>query len=104
MNKEIVVNGKKYKLPKINFMAVCELEDLGFDFSKLDKKMMSSGRALLAYVMKVDLETASKAFEKHLETDPNGFQNIFVPLFNMISESDFFQRMAQQTVATEKNS
>lgn len=98
--KKITVNGKEYTLPKIDFNAVCELEDLGFDFSKIDKKMMSTGRALLAFVMKTDIETASKEFSKELENNPEAFQSIFVPLFNMISESDFFQRMAQQKVSS----
>ena len=46
MVKKITIGGKDYTLPKIDFNAVCELEDLCFDFSKVDKKMMSTGRAL----------------------------------------------------------
>ena len=101
MVKKITIGGKNYPLPKIDFNAVCELEDLGFDFSKVDKKMMSTGRALLAFVMKTDTQTATRAFEKEMEVNKNAFNDIFVPLFNMISESDFFRAMAQQDVETE---
>ena len=101
MVKKITIGGKNYPLPKIDFNAVCELEDLGFDFSKVDKKMMSTGRALLAFVMKTDTQTATLAFEKELDVNKNAFNDIFVPLFNMISESDFFRAMAQQDVEAE---
>ena len=101
MVKKITIGGKNYPLPKIDFNAVCELEDLGFDFSKVDKKMMSTGRALLAFVMKTDIQTATLAFEKELDVNKNAFNDIFVPLFNMISESDFFRAMAGQEVSTE---
>lgn len=101
MVKKITIGGREYILPKIDFNAVCELEDLGFDFSKVDKKMMSTGRALLAFVMKTDIKTASAAFEREMEINKNAFNDIFVPLFNMISESDFFRKMAQQDVETE---
>ena len=30
MNKEIIINGKSYNLKKIDFSAICLLEDLGF--------------------------------------------------------------------------
>lgn len=101
MVKKITVNGNEYTLPKIDFDAVCELEELGFDFSKVDKKMMSTGRALLAFVMKTDIHTAGKEFEKAMKADNNSMQTIMVPLFNMISESDFFRAMAGQEMATE---
>lgn len=101
MVKKITIGGKDYILPKIDFNAVCELEDLGFDFSKVDKKMMSTGRALLAFVMGTDIQTASRAFEKELKVNKEAMNTIFVPLFNMISESDFFREMAGQDVETE---
>lgn len=101
MVKKITVNGKNYTLPKIDFDAVCDLEELGFDFSKVDKKMMSTGRALLAFVMKTDIRTASAEFEKEMKQNKSAFNDIMVPLFNMISESDFFRAMAGQEVSTE---
>ena len=101
MLKKITIGGKSYTLPKIDFNAVCDLEELGFDFSKVDKKMMSTGRALLAFVMGTDIQTASTAFEKEIEQNKSAFQDIMVPLFNMVTDSDFFRAMAGQEVSTE---
>ena len=101
MVKKITIGGKNYTLPEIGFEEIVELEELGFDFSKIKKKMFTTGRALLALVMKTDVKTASQAFEEELKTNKNAFNDIFVPLYNMISESDFFRAMAGQEVSTE---
>ena len=93
---KITVGGKDYKLPKLDFNAVCELEELGMDFSRIQKMSMSTGRALLALVMKTDCKTAAKAYEDELEKDEEAFNKIMLPLYNMINESDFFQKMARQ--------
>ena len=49
MNKEIIINGKSYNLKKIDFSAICLLEDLGFSASDLKGKTFSSIRACFAF-------------------------------------------------------
>ena len=101
-NKTINVNGKVYKIPEIDFNAVCELEELGLDFSKMNKKTFSVGRILLAFVMNVSLEEAGKAYSKHSENNNNALNEIMIPLFNAVNESDFFQKTLKEGVKKSK--
>lgn len=98
MNNNITINGKNYKLPTIDFNAVCDLDDLGFHIGdeQTSKKIFGSIRALSAFVMGTDLATAGKEIEEHIKN--GGSFDDFAPLFDMINKSDFFT----MTEATEK--
>ena len=37
----ITIGGKEYPFPKINFMAMCDLEERGFDIAQFTKKPLS---------------------------------------------------------------
>lgn len=86
---KITILGKEYDAPKLNFKEACELEELGFDFSKVDKRMFNSLRILLAYVMKTSVEQATE----FIENNPSEFGAISEQLFNIVANSDFFKKM-----------
>lgn len=92
--EKIKINEKEYELRKIDFNAVCELEDLGMSIINIKDKTFKSIRALVAFVMKCDLDKAGKEVESHLAN--GGKINDFTPLFEMISKSDFFRNLSQQ--------
>lgn len=92
--EKIKINEKEYELRKIDFNAVCELEDLGMSIIDIKDKTFKSIRALVAFVMKCDLDKAGKEVESHLAN--GGKIKDFTPLFEMISESDFFRNLSQQ--------
>ena len=100
--ENIIINGKTYKIPKIDFNAVCELEELGLDFSQMNKKTFSVGRILLAFVMKASIDEAGDAYSKHLENNNNALNDIMMPLFNAVNESDFFQKTLKEGAKKSK--
>lgn len=100
LNRKIKVCGKEYVLPKLDFNAMCELEELGFDITKAGSKTMSTIRSLLAFVMKCTPEEAAKAIEQEVKEN-HSFVAISETLFGMINDSDFFQNLAQTPTTAE---
>lgn len=91
----IIINKKIVTIKPIDFSAICALEDLGFDVTKVGSKAFSSVRSAVAFHMGVTLEEASAEIETHVKN--GGKINDFVPLLEAITESDFFQNLAQNT-------
>lgn len=92
--KTITINNKEYNIKKIDFNALCELEDLGFAISEVKNKTFKTLRALVAFVADCDVEKASEIIEQHLKNG-GGKIDDFTPLFTMVSESDFFRNISQ---------
>ena len=47
------INNSEYRIPELNFNAMCALEELGASFTEMDKKVLSTVRAFLALAMGV---------------------------------------------------
>lgn len=94
MENSIIINSKEYKVPKFDFEAICELEDLGLDFTSIQSKSFSSIRTLVAYVLKTDVKEASKVIEQHIVN--GGEITDFTPLLEALGKSDFFQAQAKK--------
>ena len=92
MNKEIIINGKSYNLKKIDFDAICYLEDLGFSTSDLKSKTFSSTRACFAFHSGLDLVKAGHEIEEHVKN--KGKFTDFAPFITSVVESDFFQSLS----------
>lgn len=92
MKTSIIINSKEYKVPKFDFDAMCELEELGLDFNST-KQSFSYIRALVAYTMKCDLNEASEAISEHVKT---GSIADFSVLSKALTESDFFQNLTKK--------
>lgn len=93
MNK-VKINGKEYQLKNIDFGAMCELEELGFDIKNVEKKSFSTIRALVAFTMGVSIEKAGQEIEEHLAN--GGKFDDFAPISQSFSESDFFTKLLSQ--------
>lgn len=91
-NKEIVINGKSYKLKKVDFQGICELEDLGFDATSIKGKTFNLLRACFAYHAGLDLDKASKEIENHIKN--KGKLDDFEPFIISVVQSDFFQSLS----------
>lgn len=91
--EKIKINEKEYELRKIDFNAVCELEDLGFSPLKIGDKSFSSIRALVAFIAKCDIFKASKEIENHIAK--GGKLDDFYPLITMVTNSDFFRNLSK---------
>jgi hypothetical protein len=92
MKKSIVINSKEYEVPSFDFGSICELEELGLDFNST-KQSFSMIRALVAYTMKCDIETASKEINEHIKTNSIADFNV---LIKALTESDFFQNLTKK--------
>lgn len=91
--KEVVINGQKVAIKKIDFNAVCELEDLGFSILGLKEKTFGAMRALVAFNEGISLEEAGKQIQEHLKN--KGKLEDLAPLFEAVAESDFFQSLTE---------
>ena len=94
MEKSITINGKEYKIPTITYGTLCQLEELGVDFQDVDSKPFSFIRAIVAIATEQSLNKAQEEIDKHIASGGN-FED-FMPLFNAIRESDFFQGLSKK--------
>ena len=94
MEKSIIINGKEYEIPKITYGTVCELEDLGVDFQDIGQKPFGFIRAIVSIVMNGSVKKATEEIDKHISN--GGSIDDFMPLFNAIKESDFFQGLSKK--------
>jgi hypothetical protein len=92
MNKEIIINGKSYNLKKIDFSAICTLEELGFSANELKGKTFSSIRACFAFHSGLDVIKAGQEIEEHIKN--KGKFEDFAPFVTSVVESDFFQNLS----------
>ena len=93
MEKSITINGKEYKIPEINYGAICRLEELGMDFQD-STKAFSYVRALVALTEDCTLKKATDEIDAHIKNGGN-FED-FTPLISAIGESDFFQNLSKK--------
>lgn len=99
INKTITIDGQTYTLRNIDFEAICDLEELGFQADSLAKKAFGTVRVLLAYAMNTDVDSAGKALQKEISANHNYLQ-LSETLYRWLTESDFFQSL--QAEADEK--
>lgn len=93
MNKEIIINEKSYTLRKINFNAICMLEELGFSVAEAKTRTFSSLRACFAFHAGIDLNQASTEIEAHIIKGKGKLDDLF-PFMMAVIESDFFQNLS----------
>lgn len=97
MNKIFTLNNKEYEVDtKIDFGAICEMEEYGVDLMALanSKQTFSQMRNITAYFTKLDLDEATEEINQHILN--GGSINDLIVLFNIIAESDFFQKMGKK--------
>ncbi len=64
--KRMIINNREYRLPELDFNAMCELEDMGIALTDMDKKVLTTVRGFLALAMNGDFHRAGKELEAHL--------------------------------------
>lgn len=97
--KTIVINGKSITTKPINFEAICELEDMGFEVLSVRRRAFSSIRSAFAYHSGFSLDEASSQIEEHIKN--GGRVEDFTPFLEAITESDFFKALTQKNEKTE---
>jgi len=90
----MIINGHRYKIPELDFNAVCVLEDMGVSLTEMDKKVLSTIRAFLALAMDGDYEKAGKEIEAHL-SDGGTLDDFMKEINKAVETSGFFRALSQ---------
>ena len=86
------INNKEYRIPELNFNAICALEEMGASLTSSDVKSFSTVRALLALSMNGDLVMAGNELEAHLMAGGT-LDDLLSEVNNALEESDFFHSL-----------
>lgn len=94
MEKSIIINSKEYKVPEIDYGAICKLEKLGIDFNDIEGQTFTFIRGLIAYTIGCSIDKANQEIEKHI-ANGGSFQD-FNDLYKAVADSDFFQNLTKK--------
>lgn len=89
------VNKVTYTAKPFDFDLVCDLEDMGVTFERIDKMPMSLIRAYFAICADVSKEQAAELIQKHL-IDGGKIDDITEPMAKEMNDSDFFRALAEK--------
>ena len=96
------VNGVTYTAKPFDFDMVCELEDLGVSFERIDKMPMSLIRAYFAVCAETDKQQAAALLQNHM-VKGGKLEDITEAMSKEMENSDFFRSLQskEETNATE---
>ena len=84
------VNGVTYTAKPFDFDMVCELEDMGVSFERIDKMPMSLIRAYFAICANTDREQAAALLQNHI-VKGGQLNDITEAMAKEMENSDFFR-------------
>lgn len=90
--RTVSINDKTYTIPDVTFDTICELEENGvylLNFDKDNRKIATMIRALTAWVMQVDVATASAEISEHIAKGYD-LMDIMTAVTEAITDSGFF--------------
>lgn len=88
------VNKVTYIAKPFDFDMVCELEDMGVTFERIDKMPMSLIRAYFAICAGIDKEQAALLIQNHL-VKGGKLDDITEPMAKEMNSSDFFRALSE---------
>lgn len=94
MVNRFTVNDVTYTAKPFDFDTVCELEDMGVTFERIDKMPMSLVRAYFAICAGVIKEQASELIQKHL-MNGGKLDDISNAMTKEMEASDFFRSISE---------
>ena len=90
----VTINGKEYQIPKVDFEAICELEENGVYLLNMDQKnpkLATMIRGLVAWIMGVSSEEASQEIQAHIQNGGD-LVGIMTSVTQAVQNSGFFRR------------
>ena len=90
-----VVNKVSYIAKPFDFDMVCELEDMGVTFERIDKMPMSLIRAYFAICAGVSKEQAALLIQNHM-INGGKLEDITEPMAKEMNDSDFFRALSEK--------
>ena len=100
-NITVEINGTVYRFPELDFNAVCDLQESGVDVlnpKAMKRKPITIARAILAWVMDEDLETAGREIQRHV-INGGDVSAIFDGFFKAVEESGFMKSLSAKANA-----
>lgn len=91
-----VINGKSYQSKPFTFNVICDLEDLGVDFTSASEKTMKLIRGYLALCGKMSVAEAGDELEAH-SINGYGFDDLASAMQTEMEKSDFFRSLNKTT-------
>ena len=98
-----IVNGVTYVAKPFDFDLVCELEEMGVTFERIDKMPMSLIRAYFAICADTDKEQASALIQNHM-IKGGKLDDVTNAMGKEMEESDFFRALTQDEEQTSTES
>lgn len=89
------VNKVTYIAKPFDFDMVCELEDMGVTFERIDKMPMSLIRAYFAICAGVSKEQAALLIQQHM-INGGKLDDITDPMAKEMNDSDFFRALSEK--------
>ena len=101
----VTINDKEYKIPDVNFDAICELEENGVQITGAGKsgnvKMFSFIRGITAWIMGTDIHTASIELEEHIKNGGDATE-VLSAFMQEAEKSGFFGNRKKQQNSGQK--
>lgn len=94
----MIINGKTYAMPELDFNAMCMLEEMGLSLTDMDKKVLTTVRGFLALAMGGDYKEAGKELETHM-ADGGSLDQLLQEINQAVEESGFFRSLAKRKAA-----
>ena len=98
-----IVNGVTYTAKPFDFDLICELEDMGVTFERIDKMPMSLIRAYFAICAGTDKEQASALIQNHM-IKGGKLDDVTNAIGKEMENSDFFRALSQTEEQTSTES
>ena len=97
------VNGVTYTAKPFDFDLICELEDMGVTFDRIEKMPMSLIRAYFALCANVDKQEAADMIQKHMISGGK-WDDISDAMGKEMVNSDFFRALDKKEEQTSTES
>ena len=92
---KFTVNKVTYIAKPFDFDMICELEDMGVTFERIDKMPMSLIRAYFAICAEVSKEQAALLIQNHM-MQGGKLEDITEPMAKEMNDSDFFRALSEK--------
>lgn len=96
---KFTVNKVTYTAKPMDFDLICELEDMGVTFERIDKMPMSLIRAYFAICADITKAQAAELIQKHLISG-GSLEDITEPMAKEMDASDFFHALSEKKEQT----
>ena len=97
------LNGVTYVAKPFDFDMVCELEDMGVSFERIDKMPMSLIRAYFAICASTDKEQAAALIQNHM-IKGGKLDDVTSAMSKEMENSDFFRALSENKDETSTES